>query len=69
MKEVVRLATTIVGVEVETLLDPRRARASDVPELVADVGRLSDATGWRPSYALEDTLRDMFAAPDDAVDT
>ena len=60
MREVVdgllRLARTPVSVEV----DPARLRPSDHPFLCGDPGRIGAGTGWAPSIALDETLRDML---------
>ncbi|MBU1072286.1 GDP-mannose 4,6-dehydratase, partial [bacterium] len=40
--------------------DPARFRPSNVPYMVGDSGKLNRATGWQPSGALEDTLRELL---------
>jgi GDP-4-dehydro-6-deoxy-D-mannose reductase len=40
--------------------DPARARPSDIPELRGDATKLREATGWRPDYTLEQSLRDTL---------
>jgi GDP-4-dehydro-6-deoxy-D-mannose reductase len=50
------LATRPVAVRV----DPARVRPVDLPLLVADSGKLRAATGWEPSFSIEQTLADML---------
>jgi GDP-4-dehydro-6-deoxy-D-mannose reductase len=40
--------------------DPARARRADIPLLLGDPGKLRRATGWRPRYAIEQTLADLL---------
>jgi nucleoside-diphosphate-sugar epimerase len=51
-----------VGVDVEARVDPRLVRSDDAPLVVADIGRLSSATGWAPVIPLERTLSDLVAS-------
>ena len=48
-----------VPVQIEA--DPGRMRANDVPVLVGNFSRLSDATGWRPSVSFDRMLDDLLA--------
>jgi GDP-4-dehydro-6-deoxy-D-mannose reductase len=45
---------------VEVRVDPARVRPVDQPLLVADPGKLHAATGWEPSFTIEQTLADML---------
>lgn len=47
-------------IPVDVRVDAARLRQSDVPVLVGDPARLMQATGWRPTYALADTLADVL---------
>jgi GDP-4-dehydro-6-deoxy-D-mannose reductase len=49
-------------VPVEVFVDPARFRPVDQPLLVADASRLRAATGWEPSFTIEQTLSDMLDA-------
>jgi UDP-glucose 4-epimerase len=42
--------------------EPGRMRPVDCPVLVADISRLTTATGWRPRVVFEDALRRMVQA-------
>jgi len=48
------------GVEVEVRVDPERLRPVDMPELRGDASKLEAATGWRPTVAIDDTLRSLL---------
>lgn len=43
------------------VVDPDRVRAVDVPVFVADVTRLREDTGWRPTFTLPQTMADLAA--------
>lgn len=49
-------STTSISVE----QDSERMRPSDVPVLVGDASKLSDATGWKPDIELTQTLQDIL---------
>ena len=49
-------AKTAVAIE----LDPARLRPSDVPRLWGSHARLSQATDWKPSIPLEQTVEDLL---------
>jgi GDP-4-dehydro-6-deoxy-D-mannose reductase len=44
-------------VPTEIALDPARLRPADIACATGDPSRLRSATGWRPQYTLEETLR------------
>jgi GDP-4-dehydro-6-deoxy-D-mannose reductase len=48
------------GRPVEVYVDPARVRPVDQPLLVADPSKLRAATGWKPSFSIEQTLTDML---------
>lgn len=52
------LGMSRVAIEVEP--DPERMRPSDVPIMLCDNRRFVDDTGWRPTIALETSLRDAL---------
>jgi GDP-4-dehydro-6-deoxy-D-mannose reductase len=45
--------------------DPALARATDIPHLVGDFGKLRAATGWSPRFTLDQTLQLMLDAQAD----
>jgi GDP-4-dehydro-6-deoxy-D-mannose reductase len=48
------------NVKIEVRQDPARLRPSDVPILVGDHSKSTEATGWQPKIPFEQTLRDML---------
>lgn len=44
----------------EIVVDPERLRPADIRHAAADASRLRDAIGWRPSYAIEETLLSLL---------
>ncbi|MCR4408422.1 MAG: GDP-mannose 4,6-dehydratase [Anaerolineae bacterium] len=52
------LAMSTVPITVEQ--DPARARASDLPLVVADCSKFRAQTGWQPTIPFQDTLRDVL---------
>ena len=61
------LALTRVEIAVER--DPSRLRAADIALLVGSHRRLAEATGWRPSRSLDETLADVLDAAREGVRT
>lgn len=47
-------------VKVKVEVDPERLRPSDVPILVGDSTRFTEATGWKPEIPIEKTLEDLL---------
>lgn len=58
--EVLDLLIGMAEVEVRAETDPTKLRPVDFPVLFGDAGKLERATGWKPSYRLEDTLADVL---------
>jgi GDP-4-dehydro-6-deoxy-D-mannose reductase len=59
-----RLAA-LVGVAAIPEPDPEFMRAADIPVLVGDSTKLRGATGWAPTFPLDQTLRDLIDAQAD----
>ena len=59
------LATMEIAVEI----DPSRMRPADIPLLVGSCQRLAEATGWRPTRSLDETLADVLDAAREGVGT
>jgi len=51
---------SLTDIPIEVREDPSRLRKSDIPVLFGDSTRFSQATGWRPSFPLPESLRDIF---------
>jgi GDP-4-dehydro-6-deoxy-D-mannose reductase len=58
---------TLASRPVAVRVDPARVRPVDLPLLVADAGKLREATGWEPGYSIEQTLADMLESRRAAV--
>lgn len=52
------LAMSSVKISVQE--DPSRLRASDTPVLVGDAAKLKEATGWKPTIPLAQSLQDIL---------
>jgi GDP-4-dehydro-6-deoxy-D-mannose reductase len=48
------------GSDLRLVTDPSLVRPVDVPVLRGDGSRLEEATGWKPTIPLDDTLRDVL---------
>ena len=62
--EVVELCGEILGRPLEIESEPRRRRAQDRAELVADPRLLHETTGWQPRVPLRETLTALLDEPD-----
>lgn len=62
LDEVLRTAAEIVGVEVETEIDPAYVRPADNHVIVGDNAKIRAATGWMPQRDLKTSLRDIIDA-------
>jgi GDP-4-dehydro-6-deoxy-D-mannose reductase len=60
IQEVVDLLLAMSKVKIEVKQDPSRLRPSDVPLLLGDHSKFTEATGWEPRIPFEQTLRDML---------
>jgi nucleoside-diphosphate-sugar epimerase len=59
--QVATVARLLAPIAVEHVVDPGRVRASEVMELRGDHAKLTAATGWGPTIALEQTMADTIA--------
>lgn len=48
------------GLEVEICVDPERVRSEDLPRIAGDSSLLRTETGWEPTRAIEDTVREVY---------
>ena len=60
IREMLDLLLARSEAEIEVEVDPARLRPSDIPMLVGNGARFTDATGWRPQIPLEQTLEDLL---------
>jgi UDP-glucose 4-epimerase len=59
--EVVEICERVLGEKIEIVQDPARVRKVERPSLLAGIGKLSGATGWKPQIGLERTLTELLA--------
>ena len=55
-----------VGVDAEVRTDPDRLRPAEIRSLVGSHERLTAATGWRPRFSLEESVRTLVDSLDHA---
>jgi GDP-4-dehydro-6-deoxy-D-mannose reductase len=60
VEEIAHRLLDLAGVDLTLEVDPALKRPVDIPVLRGDNGRIREATGWTPSYSLDDTLRDVL---------
>lgn len=60
--EIAQRLLDLAGVDLPIEIDPALQRPVDVPVFRGDNSRIREATGWTPSYSLDDTLRDVLAS-------
>lgn len=54
-----------VGIDARPVPDASLLRPADIPVLIGDPAALRAATGWRPAFAFDQTLRDLLDAQAD----
>jgi dTDP-glucose 4,6-dehydratase len=66
--DTVRKIASIMGVQIEVEIDPQRIRPekSEVERLRADNTKIATLTGWKPSYTLDDGLKETIEWFDNA---
>lgn len=60
MNELLSILMRLARVPVRQEIDPAKVRPYDLPWTVGDASRLAQATGWRPTIPLEQTLADLL---------
>ncbi|MCL7979595.1 MAG: GDP-mannose 4,6-dehydratase [marine benthic group bacterium] len=48
------------GVDPEIRVDPARVRPGEIETIRGDASRLSETTGWRPQFPIEDAVRGVY---------
>jgi UDP-glucose 4-epimerase len=64
VEELVWTCEKILGHPIAVQVEPRRLRAQDRAELVADSRLLRETTGWQPTHTLSETLAALFVEPE-----
>lgn len=59
--EVLEMVIAACGADITAVVDPLLLRPVDVPRRVGDNTKLRQATGWTPSFSLDDTLDAVVA--------
>lgn len=60
ISEILNQLLSLSHVKISVEIDPSRLRPSDVPEVVADVSKITGDTGWRPRISLEQSLSETL---------
>lgn len=61
VREIAERLVAASGRALALRVDPELVRPVDIPVLIGDHTKLSDATGWSPQISLDTTLRDVLA--------
>lgn len=64
VEEVIAMLRDVSGQPFTVETDPSRVRAVDRPYLGAAIARIHDRFGWSPARTMEDSVRDLWQAPD-----
>jgi GDP-4-dehydro-6-deoxy-D-mannose reductase len=60
IQQVLDLLLGMTRTKIEVRPDRMRLRPSDVPVLLGDCSKFTQATGWKPRIPFEQTLQDML---------
>lgn len=60
MQEILDKLTKLAGVEIRVEVDPDRVRAAENPLIIGDNSKLVSATGYKPTYTIDQTLQDVL---------
>ena len=61
IRDILHKLIAMSRVPLSIAIDPAKLRPTDVPEVRSDSTRFTQATGWRPTIPIEQTLRDVLA--------
>lgn len=61
VETILRTLIEVAGLDVQLESDPERMRASEVPEVRADITRAVNDLGWKPEIGLRETLAAVYA--------
>ena len=61
IRDLIDLFQEVSGVRVTVRSEPSRVRGGDAPLIAGRFARLHEATGWKPTIPLRQTLADVFA--------
>ncbi|MBD2867960.1 GDP-mannose 4,6-dehydratase [Paenibacillus arenilitoris] len=60
IKSILEKLANLSRVDIDIMIDPSKFRPLDIPYLVGDNSKLIQLTNWKPSYELEQTLKDIL---------
>jgi UDP-glucose 4-epimerase len=60
VKEVVEIVSEILSEEIQIVQDKRKMRKIERGNLLADIAKIQNETGWRPKIKLRDGLKDLI---------
>ncbi len=60
IKDIIGMIEKVMNVTLDTEVDPALLRPTDEPVICGDSTRLITATGWKQTYQLETTIKDMI---------
>lgn len=58
--ELLNEITSFSDMKILVKQDPSKMRPIEIPQLVADISKIVKDTGWKPSYSIDRTLRDLL---------
>lgn len=62
-KEILRLLAEACGIkDIRTEVDPAKIRSNEVMDIYGSHARLAEATGWKPTTSIEQTIKDFVKA-------
>lgn len=60
IRNLVERMINLLNVEIEISVDPLRFRPVEIERLIGDSSKIQEALGWRTTYSLDDTLKDVL---------
>jgi GDP-4-dehydro-6-deoxy-D-mannose reductase len=60
IKDILETLLSLSSKKISVKVDPERFRPIDVPEILGDINKFHDLTGWEPSVPFEKTLQDIL---------
>ena len=61
IQEMLNYLVSLTDIEITLKPNPALMRPSDIPILIGDHTRFSQATGWEPSYTWQETIAECLA--------
>ncbi|MBN1428783.1 MAG: GDP-mannose 4,6-dehydratase [Anaerolineae bacterium] len=61
IQEILDTLLGMTEIPIEVQIDPDRFRPVEIPIMQADNSKIQAATGWRPTYSIEQSLADILA--------